>query len=523
VGRTGAVGAKGRERNGANSGLLPAEYVPAEQNLETIGYFSAGYKRKYPTEQQRSKLLLLGSDRKVEIVPTAKYGYPNSEDLDFYRAFLKICQEHTTFVDRYKDGQHTRHPQIRLPIAFPTSRLLRYAGCVNNNHTWKGAQTWIKRCVLTGIEGGLYEAKTGRLTEGFTTALFREAYVRGDKMRNSKMADMNYIWPAPWFLSNFYYYYFRRVDLAFHQRLQKAIGKILYPILDTGWYAAQGGPYTKSYTDLCAILFIPRHKPLSLVKQQLDPSHEELQREEFLAAWEYCKDQRGKWTGSIRWWPGDKWFCDQEERRNRKELAERIEAPKVLPVLAPSAEALQSLSSEVVQEEATVASERYTRVVERFYARLGQTKISRQKREQGIDILTDLEIQDFSSEEIEVGLEWILQNKDQLGGKIYSLGLLPKVIGQALEEKGKIHRHEQRAQEVREAELDAAQDEKRRRRLAEIYDGLSAGQREALTAKARENLLQQGFKPEFLLDALVRAEVLRLVGEEYGGLGNVNE
>ena len=92
------------------------------------------------------------------------------------------------------------------------------------------------------------------------------------------------------------------------------------------------------------------------------------------------------------------------------------------------------------------------------------------------------------------------------------------MIGQVLEGKGKIRRHEERAQEVREAELDAAQDEKRRRRLTEIYGGLSAGKREALTAKARENLLQQGFKPEFLLDALVRAEVLRLVGEEYRGL-----
>src|SRR5438034_3062082 len=84
MGKTGTVSAKEREGNETTSGLLPAEYVPAEQNLETIGYFSAGYKRKYPTEQQRSKLLLLSPDRKVEIVPTAKYGYPNSEDLDFY-------------------------------------------------------------------------------------------------------------------------------------------------------------------------------------------------------------------------------------------------------------------------------------------------------------------------------------------------------------------------------------------------------------------------------------------------------
>jgi hypothetical protein len=156
-------------------------------------------------------------------------------------------------------------------------------------------------------------------------------------------------------------------------------------------------------------------------------------------------------------------------------------------------------------------------VVVRFYARLGQTKISRQKREQGIDVLTDLEIQGFGGDEIEAGLEWILQNKDQLGGKVYSLGLLPKVIGQALEGKARTRKREDRAQEVRETELDAAQDEKRRRCLTEIYDALSAGKREALTNKARENLLQQGFKPEFLLDAMVRVEVLRLVEDEYGG------
>jgi hypothetical protein len=37
-----------------------------------------------------------------------------------------------------------------------------------------------------------------------------------------------------------------------------------------------------------------------------------------------------------------------------------------------------------------------------------------------------------------------------------------------------------------------------------------------LIGNARENLLQQGIKQEFLLDALVRAEVLRLIGEEHG-------
>ena len=112
---------------------------------------------------------------------------------------------------------------------------------------------------------------------------------------------------------------------------------------------------------------------------------------------------------------------------------------------------------------------------------------------------------------------WILRNKDQLGGKIYSLGLLPKVIGQALEGKGNIRKREDRAQEGRATGLDAAQDANRHRRLTQIYDALSAGNREALTARAQEKLLQQGFKQEFLLDALVQAEVLRLVEEEHRG------
>ena len=67
------------------------DYVPAEQNLETIGYFSARYARRALDEKQKSKVIVLSDSRRIEIVPSMKYGFPNAEDLDFYRAFLKIC------------------------------------------------------------------------------------------------------------------------------------------------------------------------------------------------------------------------------------------------------------------------------------------------------------------------------------------------------------------------------------------------------------------------------------------------
>ena len=35
---------------------------------------------------QLSKLITISDNRRIEIVPSAKYGLPNAEDLDFYRA-----------------------------------------------------------------------------------------------------------------------------------------------------------------------------------------------------------------------------------------------------------------------------------------------------------------------------------------------------------------------------------------------------------------------------------------------------
>jgi hypothetical protein len=50
---------------------------------------------------------------------------------------------------------------------------------------------------LTGIDGHIYKAGEQRFVN-MTTTLFREVYVRGEKLRNGRMADMNYIVPGPW-------------------------------------------------------------------------------------------------------------------------------------------------------------------------------------------------------------------------------------------------------------------------------------------------------------------------------------
>lgn len=55
------------------------DYVAAELNLESIGYFSAGYKRKYPTEVQRSKVVTLNRERRIEIIPNLNSWFAHFE------------------------------------------------------------------------------------------------------------------------------------------------------------------------------------------------------------------------------------------------------------------------------------------------------------------------------------------------------------------------------------------------------------------------------------------------------------
>src|SRR5215471_18268795 len=100
---------QGKQKGGERSVTLKAEsalafYVPAEQNIEVIGYFSAGYKRRYAHAPEAKVVELFdrasGLERHIKIIASSLYGYPNSTDLDFYRAFLRICDEHIAMVPK---------------------------------------------------------------------------------------------------------------------------------------------------------------------------------------------------------------------------------------------------------------------------------------------------------------------------------------------------------------------------------------------------------------------------------------
>jgi hypothetical protein len=64
---------------------------------------------------------------------------------------------------------------------------------------------------------------------------------------------------------------------------------------------------------------------ISRIRQQLDPSHNELQRLELIENWEYRKAARGN-DYIIIYYPGRKFFRDVQEKDKRRDQAAQIES-----------------------------------------------------------------------------------------------------------------------------------------------------------------------------------------------------
>lgn len=301
------------------------EYIQAEVFLENTGFFTPSSKTiksiYTKTKKMGERQNLDGSKKTIKIKISANHelGLPITSDFDYYRAFLKICDEIVNQEGRFQ-----------LPIAIPTRRLIKHAGKTENKRVWKEVKEWFKRMTWTGIEGGIYSAKSKNYQEGFTGTVFSQVILRGEKMRSGRAANTNYVWPSPWFLSNYYYRYIRAIDFNFYRRLRKPIAKSLYPILETGWYASGGKPYSKSYHDLCEEFLLTENRQVSTIKRQLDPAHKELHREGFLEEWEYRKSA-DKSDFVITYKPGVKFFQDQKAREARRLLVDQINGkPKEL-------------------------------------------------------------------------------------------------------------------------------------------------------------------------------------------------
>ena len=503
--------------------LWNTDYVAAEQNLEALGYFSARYCRPPMDGTQLSKLITISDNRRIEIVPSAKYGLPNAEDLDFYRAFLKICDERAEWV---KDEEGKSHSQLPSPVGFSSRELIAKSGRHKNDRNIIAVRNWMKRLNVTVIHGELFNARTKSFDVHIgLEPLFKKFVSVGDRLPNGQLAAQNYVWLADWFLNNYYFFYTRRVDLSFHNRLNHAISKTLYPLLDNGWFASNGAPYTKSYKDLCAVLDIKDHKQLSRVCHQLDASNDELVRQQFVAKYDYPFTEDRQWGGNIRWWPGAKWLYDQEQKR-QKQIREgtKNEVALLPPIIEEQPFEANSISQMILplpSRPRRVVDDPYDKRVRSFYAALGQNRPSCEQVKAGIAVIQNLVgEQHYTWEEIDFTADWMMSNRElRFNGNIQSLGLMAYVIGEALKDKN-LRERVQKRQNVQqellhvEKEIEAQRDSDEQE-IAKLSDSELQRLRDA----ANQNLEAQGVKPRFMVDGLVKDEILRLFRAKRGEKG----
>jgi len=266
--------------NSIEAPARPADFVKVEKNLNTLGFFSPAKSRAKvrPTEKVIHFRKEVHTGKTVEaqatILPSAKYGLPTTADLDKYLAFQKLVGE-----IRLRDGQ------VSNPVGFTSTQMLSVLGIKDAGNNYQDIHDWLQRMTLTGINSkGVVYFSRRKAWVSDTFHVFDRVIALGAQMPDGSVADRNYVWLSDWQLENVNSNYVLPIDFDTYRQLRNHIAKVLVPLLQLWLYASRSeGRFEKKYGDLCEILNITRHQPLSLIRRQLEPSLAELQRHEYLA------------------------------------------------------------------------------------------------------------------------------------------------------------------------------------------------------------------------------------------------
>jgi Replication initiator protein A len=264
-----------------NAALAPqSNFVKIEKNLNSLGFFTpARHNGKEPREKivtVRREMNGRIIEAQATILPSAKYGLPTTADLDKYLAFQKLVEQ-----------IRNRTGQITNPFGFTTAQLVNVLGINTTGKNYQDVHDWLQRMTLTGINSKdvVYMAKR-RAWMSDTFHVFERVVTVGSVMPDGSVADRNYVWLSEWQLENINGNYLLPIDFETYRLLRNQIAKILVPLLQVWLYASRAeGRFEKRYSELCQILDITRHKHLSLIKRQLEPSLSELQHHGYLSSY----------------------------------------------------------------------------------------------------------------------------------------------------------------------------------------------------------------------------------------------
>lgn len=284
------------------------KFVKVEKNLASLGFFTPSSNRVRDEKAKTISFTKTIDGKRVEakatIAPSALFGLPITADQDKFLALQRIVTD-----------IQQRQGRVENPIGFTSAELLKLLQQQDAGGRYKEIEEWLKVMTLTGIisEGVVYFAGKKQWVSD-TFHVFDRAVSTGKELPDGSVADRNYIWLSDWQLENINKNHLLPVDLEAYRQLNNHIAKALVPLLQIWLYASrEEGSFSKRYDELCQILNIREHRPVSLIKRQLVPSLDELQAHRYLASWnlERTVDSRGY---KVVFRHGEKFHGDRRRR-----------------------------------------------------------------------------------------------------------------------------------------------------------------------------------------------------------------
>ena len=153
-------------------------------------------------------------------------------------------------------------------------------------------------------------------------------------------------------------------------------------------------------------------------------------------------------------------------------------------------------------------------IIDLFYNGIGQTKVTKQKRERAKSNIKELTEDGFTSEDIVFAINWTIKNAKE---KPYDFALIKDTIGQAMATKKEIEAEEQKSLEKEQNRAKQLEEEKKlaeeRERIVTYKESLSPKQRAELRERALDEIKKSGtIRQELIGQPLIEAkenEILR--------------
>jgi len=258
------------------------EIVRFEQNLLRIGFFSAApppRNANVPTVR-RIEQMVRRDGKLVKISAEFRgstLGLPRTPDRDKFLAWMQIAVE-----------LKMRQGPLTNPIRFPAAEMLKRLGQTDAGKNYDELANWGKRMTDTTItsEESVYFASKKKFAND-TFHVFRRFTVEGvgDTKTKSQTSVWCAVWVEDWLLDNINQSYYVPEDFALYKKLVRPIAKGIYNYLNLWFNASDGKTVEKDYGDLCILLDITCHRTESKIREQLNPSMEDLIGIEYLSGW----------------------------------------------------------------------------------------------------------------------------------------------------------------------------------------------------------------------------------------------